>query len=365
MSEQVFLIAKSGRDWKNISQYQDERQQGRKTARNAGYVAGAGGTLTGASLAASGAFPAHAGTVPGAVRDFQGVMADRNFRRASLREMAPDMRKYYPGEQTEATIRAARRGGARMTRSGLAGVVRRNPVVAGLTASGALYGAGAGMYVSGRSKARNAERNIARLRRERAGAAKRKTPSALEKADDQPHRVSGRTRRNAKLTNRELDTRMRRGSVVLKPLGTAGELNPVVGTVGGILGGEKDFRIQRGANYQEARTMQGHEQKRHAAELTGTAGGLVAGEGLKNLKDKLTHPKALAAMGNPAPHIRRLAKEPKQIVSALGSHKRLVGGGTLVAGSTAYSQYHKRKKGQVEDQTWERLVREHPDTRGV
>jgi len=91
--------------------------------------------------------------------------------------------------------------------------------------------------------------------------------------------------------------------------------------------------------------MQTGEQKRRGASLVSTAGGLVAGSALKDLRKPAT-------WQNKA-KLKELARKPKA-----------VGGIATFAGSQIYSQHHKKKIGALEDQSWNRLVRENPRTKG-
>jgi hypothetical protein len=179
MSAQLFLIAKADRSWKNISQYQDERAQGRSTARNGKAIAGAGATGVGLSVAATQRYPKHAGTFDRAARGMRRESDQRLIRNTGLREQKAARAQYDAGWRSAGSgphqipladyeLGARGRANAKATFRGFGNVLRRNPGVAAAVGSAGLVATGAGMYGAGRSKARRSEANIARLRRTRA-----------------------------------------------------------------------------------------------------------------------------------------------------------------------------------------------------
>jgi hypothetical protein len=163
MGSELYLIAKAGRDWKNISQYQDERQQGRSTARNGRNVAGWGATGAGLAYGTTKVAPDQVGTVGGALTHIRDMRRAGKIRQATLREMGDD--------PFLAPIKTAARQSYKLAhRAELKHLATRFPGPAGMLASSGVVGVGGGMYAAGRTKARRAEANVARLRRQRAAA---------------------------------------------------------------------------------------------------------------------------------------------------------------------------------------------------
>lgn len=201
MSHELVILAKASRDWKNITQYQDERGQGRRTARNGATLTSLGIGTAGTAAALSQAYPRQLGTPLQALDDVNRLnsahkknkkvvnrayggtrppVVVRAAQTASESRFVPGgrnraidralMEEIFSPELSRASSRARLLADQARAKEWAAAkkIMRRNPGPAVMAAGAGAAGVGSLMWAGGRLKARNAEHNIARLRRERS-----------------------------------------------------------------------------------------------------------------------------------------------------------------------------------------------------